>query len=48
MAKTSATPRAHQQAARRGSPASQNPLAALKHRTALVHPLTQAAGFVSS
>jgi hypothetical protein len=33
--------------ARLCSPAIQNPLAALKHRIALVHPLTQAPGLLS-
>jgi hypothetical protein len=46
IATTSATPRATQQIAFPRCPANQNPLAALKQRTALVHPLAQAAGLL--
>jgi hypothetical protein len=41
-------PRANQQIAFPRCPASQNPLAALKQRTALVRPLAQAAGLLNS
>jgi hypothetical protein len=47
IASTSAAPSATQQMALPRSPANQNPLAALKQRTALVHPLTHAPGLLS-
>ena len=47
IASTSATPSATQQMALPRSPANQNPLAALKQRTALVQPLTHAPGLLS-
>jgi AmiR/NasT family two-component response regulator len=46
MAATSVAPSAIQQIARRRSPANQKPVAALKQRIALVHPLAQAAGLL--
>jgi hypothetical protein len=48
IATTSTKPRTIQQNAFPRCPASQNPLAALKQRTALVHPLAQAAGLLNS
>jgi hypothetical protein len=47
MATTSTTPITVQQIALPRSPASQKPLAALKQRTALVHPLTNAPGLLN-
>ncbi len=47
MAPTSTAPSAAQKIARRRSPAIQYPVAALKQRIALVHPLAQAAGLLS-
>ena len=47
MAATSTPPRAAQQIALRCSPANQYPVAALKQRIALVHPLAHAAGLLS-
>ena len=47
MAATSTTPKAIQHAALLCSPDSQYPVAALKQRNALVHPLPQAAGLLS-
>jgi len=46
MAAISKAPSTSQVTARRCCPASQNPLAALKQRIALVHPLAQAAGWL--
>jgi hypothetical protein len=48
IAATSAAPRAIQHIALRCSPANQYPVAALKQRTELVHPLVNAAGLLSS
>jgi hypothetical protein len=48
MATTSTTPMAVQQIALPRSPANQKPLAALKQRTALVHPLTNAPGLLNA
>ena len=47
MANTSTAPMTVQQIALPRSPANQNPLAALKQRIALVHPLTNAPGLLS-
>ena len=47
IATTSTAPITVQQIALPRSPANQNPLAALKQRTALVHPLTNAPGLLS-
>jgi hypothetical protein len=47
MAPTSTVPRTTQQIALPRSPANQYPLAALKQRTALVHPLLKAAGLLN-
>jgi hypothetical protein len=47
IANTSTAPITVQQIALPRSPANQKPLAALKHRTALVHPLTRAPGLLS-
>jgi len=47
IAATSITPSVTQQIARPRSPANQYPLAALKQRKALVHPLAQAPGLLS-
>jgi hypothetical protein len=47
MAPTSTAPSTAQQIALRRSPASQYPVAALKQRIALVHPLAHAAGLLS-
>jgi hypothetical protein len=46
MAAISKAPSSSQTTALRCCPASQNPLAALKQRIALVHPLAQAAGLL--
>jgi hypothetical protein len=46
IATTSTAPITAQQIALPRSPANQNPLAALKQRTALVHPLTNAPGLL--
>ncbi len=46
IAMTSIVPITSQQAALPRAPASQNPLAALKQRIALVHPLTNAPGLL--
>jgi hypothetical protein len=47
IANTSTAPITAQQIALRCSPANQNPLAALKQRKALVHPLINAPGLLS-
>ena len=47
IAATSTAPSAAQQTALPRSPANQYPVAALKQRIALVHPLAQAAGLLS-
>ena len=47
MATTSTTPITVQQIALPRSPANQKPLAALKQRMALVHPLTNAPGLLN-
>jgi hypothetical protein len=47
MAPTSTAPKTTQQIALRRSPANQYPVAALKQRIALVHPLPHAAGLLS-
>ena len=47
MAATSTAPNATQKIALLCSPASQYPLAALKQRMALVHPLAHAVGLAS-
>jgi len=47
MAATSTAPSTTQKIALRRSPASQYPVAALKQRIALVHPLAHAAGLLS-
>jgi len=46
IAMTSIVPITNQQAALPRAPANQNPLAALKQRIALVHPLTNAPGLL--
>jgi len=46
IAMTSIVPITNQQAALPRAPANQNPLAALKQRIALVHPLTSAPGLL--
>ena len=47
IAATSTAPSATQQIALRCSPATQKPMAALKQRMALVHPLANAAGLLN-